>query len=354
MRITALVKNLDHVCCRYRLAAFQPFLERAGHRVQFVPLPSGWWGGFSLPRCLSPTDVIIVQRKLLSADQLKQVRARSRWLIFDYDDAVFLRDSYAARGPYSDRRLAGFARMIHTADIVTAGNRFLAEQATLWKASERVVTIRTCIDPQRYRVAEHRRTRGAVLTWIGSSATLCGLEQVRPMWDEIGRRLPGLSLRIICDRTLSLPNLPVCFCPWSERDEARLLAAADIGISWLPDDAWSRGKCGLKVLQYMAAGLPVVANPVGVQAQLVQDGRTGFLVNNTEQWVEAIDRLSRDPELRRRMGQAARRVVESDFDIRSGAAQWLDLLRQLDPEPAVPTRDQGTRSANLALACVSG
>jgi glycosyltransferase involved in cell wall biosynthesis len=122
----------------------------------------------------------------------------------------------------------------------------------------------------------------------------------------------------------------------------------------LPDDAWSRGKCGLKVLQYMAAGLPVVANPVGVQAQLVQDGRTGFLVNNTEQWVEAIDRLSRDPELRRRMGQAARRVVESDFDIRSGAAQWLDLLRQLDPEPAVPTRDQGTRSANLALACVSG
>jgi hypothetical protein len=329
MRITALVKSLDHVCCRYRLAAYRPLLERAGHRVQLVPLPSGWWRGFRLPRRLSTTDVMIVQRKLLSQDQLAQLREVSRWLIYDFDDAVFLRDSYASRGQHSDRRLAGFARMMHAADLVVAGNDYLADQAALWKATDLVVTVPTCIDPPRYPSADHRRANGAELAWIGSSATLCGLEQVRPMWEEIGRRLPGISLKIICNRTLTLQDLPVRYCPWSEAEEARLLARADIGVSWLPDDDWSRGKCGLKILQYMAAGLPVVANSVGVQTQLVQHGRTGFLAESVEQWVEAIDLLSRDRDLRRRMGEAGRRVVESEFNLRQGAAQWLRLLRRL-------------------------
>src|SRR5207249_9771653 len=118
-------------------------------------------------------------------------------------------------------------------------------------------------------------------------------------------------LKLICDRFLKFANLPVTRCRWSGEDEAGDLATADIGISWLPDDAWSRGKCGLKVLQYMAAGLPVVANPVGVQAELVRDGETGFLVRTPEQWQQAIGRLTHDPQLRQRLGQAGRRRVES-------------------------------------------
>src|SRR5207244_2721992 len=111
----------------------------------------------------------------------------------------------------------------------------------------------------------------------GSSSTLQGLERTGGLWNEIGRRCPGVVLKLICDKGLSLTHLPVELCSWSETTEATALAAADIGVSWLPDDAWSKGKCGLKVLQYMAAGLPVVANAVGVQTTLIRHGETGFL-----------------------------------------------------------------------------
>src|SRR5207249_4095705 len=109
-----------------------------------------------------------------------------------------------------------------------------------------------------------------------------------------------------CDQFLRLRHLPVIDCPWTEAGEAAALASADIGISWLPDDPWSRGKCGLKVLQYMAAGLPVVANAVGVHAELVSHGQTGFLVETPQEWAEAVRTLAQDPRLRRRMGRAGR------------------------------------------------
>src|SRR3989442_3203906 len=124
---------------------------------------------------------------------------------------------------------------------------------------------------------------------------------------------------LICDRFVEFANLPLIPCRWSGEDEASDLAAADIGISWVPDDAWSRGKCGLKVLQYMAAGLPVVANPVGVQAEMVRHGESGFLASTRQEWVEAVTRLAHDADLRRRMGAAGQRRVEADFSVAAGS-----------------------------------
>src|SRR5207247_208343 len=135
-----------------------------------------------------------------------------------------------------------------------------------------------------------------------------------------------VRLKLVSDRFASFGRLRVEPCVWRESTEAAEIAAADVGVSWLPDDLWSRGKCGLKVLQYMAAGLPVVANPVGVQAELVRHGETGFLAETPAQWLEAIGRLAHDPELRRRMGRAGRQRMESAFSVAAGAARWQTLL----------------------------
>jgi glycosyltransferase involved in cell wall biosynthesis len=133
-------------------------------------------------------------------------------------------------------------------------------------------------------------------------------------------------LKLVCDRFIRPPDLPVLEVPWSESTEGAAIASADIGISWIPDDPWSRGKCGLKVLQYMAAGLPVVTNPVGVHPEIVRHGETGFLVNTTDEWVDAIRLLSRDRDLRRRMGMAGRKVVEDRYSVAAGARLWLNLI----------------------------
>jgi glycosyltransferase involved in cell wall biosynthesis len=325
------VERPDHVCCRYRLTAFRLFLERAGHDLELRALPRGWWARLRMIRTLGPADVVIVQRRLLSLVEVALLRLRVPLLVYDFDDAVFLRDSYARKGPHSWKRRGRFAAIVRAADAVAAGNGFLGDAARLHRLhGAHVQVMPTCVDPERYPQAEHRRTGpGVQLLWVGSSSTLSGLERIQPLLEQLGQRWPGLRLKLVCDRFLELTHLPVVPCPWRAESEAVDVADGDIGISWLPDDLWSRGKCGLKVLQYMAAGLPVVANPVGVQVEMVEHGTTGFLATTPQEWAEAIGRLAHDPALRRRMGEAGRRRVERDYSVAAGAARWLALLDQL-------------------------
>jgi glycosyltransferase involved in cell wall biosynthesis len=332
VRLTALVESAEHVCARYRLAAFRPYLERAGHCLDFLPWPKRWWNWLALPAALRQADAVIVQRRMLPLWQFALVRRGACRLLFDFDDAVFLRDSYARRGLHSVRRLHRFQRTVAAADAVVAGNHFLQTQARRWCAAEKIRVVPTCVNPAGYRLAEHRRTLagGAQLVWIGSASTLRGLVAIKPLLEEFGERLPGLHLKVICDRFPDLTHLPVLRRAWSEAAEAGELAGADIGISYVPDDLWSLGKCGLKVLQYMAAGLPVVANPAGVQAHVVRHGETGYLAETPEDWLEAVARLGDDPALRQRMGRAGRRLLERDYGVVVGGAAWVNLLRGLE------------------------
>lgn len=327
MKLTALVESPEHVCCRYRLAAYRPYLERAGHALELRPWPRRWWSWFRLERELGGADVVIVQRKRLAPWQVQRLRRAARFLVYDFDDAVFLRDSYSPRGFHSASRRQRFAALVRAADAVVAGNSYLLRKASYWAPRERLHVIPTCVDPSQYALAQHARAGdGVELVWIGAASTLQGLEAIRPLLEQVGQECPGVGLKLVCDRFLQLRQLPVLACPWSQASEAAVLAASDIGISWIPNDPWSRGKCGLKVLQYMAAGLPVIANPVGVQADLVWHGETGYLAETPDQWVEAVNRLAHDPDLRRRLGQAGRRRVETDYSVAAGATHWLRLL----------------------------
>jgi glycosyltransferase involved in cell wall biosynthesis len=120
--------------------------------------------------------------------------------------------------------------------------------------------------------------------------------------------------------------LPVVPIPWEEASEARQLAAGQIGVSWLPDDLWSRGKCGLKILQYEAAGLPVVANRVGVHRSMVLDGWNGFLTDTPDEWVDALRRLAADSELRERLGRQARADVSARYSVAAWAPAFVAAL----------------------------
>jgi glycosyltransferase involved in cell wall biosynthesis len=272
-------------------------------------------------------DVVILQRRLPIPWQLHALRRAAKHLIFDFDDAIFGRDSYASRGVVSARRERRFAAVCRAADVVVAGNAYLAEHTARWLRSDKVRVIPTCVNPELYRLARHERKAGdAQLVWVGSSSTLKGLEAVRPMLEGLGRNVPDLTLKLVCDRFLHLDHVPVMAVPWTEAGEAAELADADIGICHMPDDDWSRGKCGLKVLQYMAAGLPVVANRVGVHREIVLHGETGFLADTDKEWQEAVRLLANNAELRRRLGAAGRLRVEAEYSTARGAALWRDML----------------------------
>jgi hypothetical protein len=120
---------------------------------------------------------------------------------------------------------------------------------------------------------------------------------------------------VVADRFPTFDGLPVERVPWAEATEVEAIAGSDVGISWIPDDPWSRGKCGLKVLQYQASGLPVVANPVGVHPKMIEPGRTGFLPATEGAWLAAIRMLAAEPSRRRKMGVSARENVERNYSV---------------------------------------
>jgi glycosyltransferase involved in cell wall biosynthesis len=330
VQLVALVEAEDHVCCRYRLAAFRTHLAAAGHTLELRALPRSWYGRLTLGRDLAHADAVILQRKLLPRATTALLRRRVRNLLFDYDDAVWLRDSYSAKGFDDPRRSRRFRSVVRECDLVIAGNAYLAAEARRWTTPDRVTIIPTCVDVAKYPLPGPPASRPHLqLVWVGSSSTLRGLEQFTSTLSAIGQAAPGTRLKLVCDRFLDIPHLPVDRCTWNEATEPAEIAAADVGIGWVPDDPWSRGKCGLKVLQYQAAGLPVIANPVGVQADFVRDGETGFRATTTEEWVSAVRRLAADAELRSRLGAAGRDAVLGLHLPAAGAARWVAALERL-------------------------
>jgi glycosyltransferase involved in cell wall biosynthesis len=306
------------------VTAFRPHLAAAGHSIEAVALPRWLVSRLLLYRRLRGAHVLI-QRRLLPNWELSLLRASVRTMLFDLDDAVWLRDSYAPGGTHHPRKARRFAHTVSRCDAVIAGNRYLAAHAVAQGAREACV-IPTCVDPAAYRPAGGD---GRTLVWVGSSSTLQGLERAADLLDGLARAVPGVRLKVVCDRFTKFRELPTLDVPWDAATEASEIARADVGISWIPDDDWSRGKCGLKLLQYMAAGLPVLTNPVGVHVEMVTP-EVGILARTPEEWREGAARLLGSPQLRRAMGQAGRARVEAEYSVAAGARQWIRLLDTLE------------------------
>jgi glycosyltransferase involved in cell wall biosynthesis len=167
------------------------------------------------------------------------------------------------------------------------------------------------------------------LVWIGQRSTLPSLNLAEPCLAAAAARLPGLRLRVVSDVFPSLRGIDVEPRAWSAATEAADVADADVGISWLPNDPWSLGKCGLKVLQYMAAGLPVVANPVGANNEMVVHGVTGFLVRTPDECADAIGRLAAEPGLRAQLGRAGRELADREYSVPRWGEEWARLCDEL-------------------------
>ncbi|HVC98946.1 MAG TPA: glycosyltransferase family 4 protein [Pirellulales bacterium] len=330
MKLLAFTEGHDHVCYRYRLEAFRPALLERNWHLEAEPLARGLLRRVGQLRDAGGADVVVLQRKLLPLWQLRILRKHARRLVYDFDDALYCRDSYHPKGTENWRRMLGFWATIYAADAVTGGNHHLCAQAARWVPAERVRFVPTCVRPETYPAADHRRRgSGVKLVWIGQRSTLPSLHLAEPCLAAAAARLPGLQLRVVSDVFPSLRGIRVEPRAWSAATEAADVADADVGISWLPDDPWSLGKCGLKVLQYMAAGLPVVANKVGANNEMVVEGVTGFLVRTPAECADAIGRLAAEPELRIRLGRAGRELADREYSVRRWGGEWVKLCDEL-------------------------
>lgn len=268
-------------------------------------------------------DVIFVQKGILPGltSWWEEHFARRKPVVFDLDDAIWLPRRGGNPLLRALHREAAVQRVLRCATAVIAGNSYLAGYAR--RFNEHVTVVPSAIDLARYPATPPAGSR-CKIGWIGSRTTLPYLKPLGPVFRQL-----GVTPLIIAAGDPRQLGFPVEFRLWSLEREVDDLRELGIGVAPLPDEPWERGKCGVKILQYMACGIPVVASPVGVQRDLVQDGVTGFLAETESQWCERLKQLLANPDLRARMGAAGRRRVEAEFNVEVAAAKVAEVLHSV-------------------------
>ncbi len=322
-RVLVITNNLQQASFRLRVQTLIQPLAPRGVTLDVHVRPRDRQERRQLLKSASTYDAVLLQRKMLDPGDTRLLREYARKLFYDVDDAVM----YHSRRVGPLKRWQTWRRFLATArfaDQVVAGNEYLAE--LFRRHGSRAAVLPTVVDPAHYQMKSHAATDAPALVWIGSKSTLPYLRQFAAALAAAKDRVPGLCLITIADQPLDHSPIPCRHLPWSEQTESASLCRGDIGIAPTPNDRWTLGKCGFKIVQYMAAGLPVIASPVGANGQIVLPGQTGFLPEEPAEWADAVAILAADTAKRQAMGAAARARVEECFSIARAVDFWTTML----------------------------
>ena len=315
-------KGKDSASTRYRALAYFTALQSSGWRPLHLTV-RGTLPRLKLLGIAKQAEVVVILRKTFSLSFLRLLRLCSKNLVFDLDDAVFCRSD----GEASKSRQISFEKVTSICEQIWAGNLYLADRAKQY--NEAVKILPTSLDYRKYLLEVEKDSDYFDLVWIGSRSTQKYLKKSLPLLESLSEIIPNLRLKIVADFDLPTIRLKTLAVPWSEQGEAKALASSHIGIAPMTDDPWTKGKCGLKVLQYMAAGLPVISSPAGVNKEIVQHGKTGFLAENFDDWRQSINKLFSDPDLSDTMGKTGQKRVIEHFSVDATFRKMSECLNSL-------------------------
>ena len=322
MNLLILTNNPNRASFRQRIEVYLDTLRTNGINCEVAKLPAGHLARRKLFMRAAKFDGVFLHKKGLNPFDAFWLRRYSKKIIYNFDDAIMYSPKVPERN--SSAHFRPFRRTAKLADMVIAGNSYLAEHARKFNSNVKVLPIGLKVSD--YQVDRPPKSNDKIrLVWIGSSSTLKYLAEIKPALEEIGCCFDNLILRIICDSFFDLQNMSVEKYLWSNEKRAIDLATNDIGLAPLPDNRFTRGKCSFKVLEYACAGLPVVASPVGTNAEYVKDGTTGFLAKDAQQWLDKIAQLIENRQLRKKMGDENLALVKN-FDISVIGKQLIGLI----------------------------
>lgn len=342
---------------RYRIGQYLPYLEQAGIRYRVCSFWSKaafrvlYKDGYYLRKIYFfiigtlfrlinifqslRYDIVFIHREaypLGGAFFEIMLKLFKKPVIFDFDDSIFL-PSTSKSNSFMDRfkNPHKVVQVIKLSRHVIAGNNYLAEFAAHYNSA--VSVIPTAIDTERYKNFTFRAPKpNLIIGWMGSVTTIDFIDGIRNVILKLSKKYPQLEFRII-GGDYSIRGLSnITSKPWLLETELSELGNFDIGIMPMPDNIWTRGKCGFKAILYMTMGIPCVCSPVGANKEIVSDGVNGFLADTESGWTDKLSLLIENPQLRQKLGSAGRRTVEERYSIAVNAPKILGTIQKLYSE----------------------
>lgn len=354
MRLLAIVPSIydRNPSQRYRIEQWEPWLRARGVEITYKPFESEelnavlYQAGrtaqkmslviealrrrFRDVRAAREFDAVYILREaaLLGPPVFERMLVRARVpFVFDFDDAVFERYVSPSNGYLSYLKFPGKTRTIcRLAAHVMAGNEYLADYAR--QVNKNVTVIPTTVDTSKYKPAPRAASDVPVIGWTGSYSTVQHLLTLAGALKRLALT-DRFRLRVIGSPDMRLEGLDgvdVETLRWRSETEVEDLRPMDVGVMPLPDDRWSRGKCGMKALQYMGLGVATVCSPVGVNSEIIRDGENGLIASSEDEWVEKLRLLLRSPDLRERLGRVGRATVEARYSAEVQAPRVFQIL----------------------------
>jgi glycosyltransferase involved in cell wall biosynthesis len=281
---------------------------------------------------VSSYDIVFIQREcfmLGSSFFERQFSKSGVKMIFDFDDSIWLQNVSDANKTFAWLKNPNkTSKIISYSNLIFAGNHYLKDYALQF--NNNVEIIPTTIDTIEYQKILVPASEKVVIGWSGSITTIQHFEYALSVLKKLKAKYKdAIEIKVIGDANYANAELGIKGLGWNKQTELYDLSSFDIGIMPLPDDEWAKGKCGLKGLQYMALEIPTIMSPVGVNTEIIQDGKNGFLVSSEEEWLTRLSMLIESKELREQIGKAGRNTVVEKYSVEANKQKYLNLFNQL-------------------------
>jgi glycosyltransferase involved in cell wall biosynthesis len=272
-------------------------------------------------------DLIFVQREalMLGTSFFERLLAKKTPpLVFDFDDAIWFPNKEGGNKALSFlKKPAKTKEIVSIANFVIAGNKYLATYAEQF--CDKVVVIPTTIDLSYHHSSEHQ-TDSICIGWTGSFSTLPYFELLLPVLSLLKKEFPKLEFKVIVDEKKYYPELKTHTTKWNKQTEIEELNSISIGIMPLPNNEWTKGKCGFKGLQYMALKKPCVMSPIGVNTEIIECGKNGFLAQTDEEWYNYLKMLIEDTKLQKELGEKGYQTIQERYSLEGNKDKYLSLF----------------------------
>jgi glycosyltransferase involved in cell wall biosynthesis len=333
IKVVALTGGHKAPAARFRIRQYISRLAQQGIYVrEYIPffhencgLPSPFKAMSQVPGVIGSrkADLTWIGRELVQGYETFELLLK-RPRVMDVDDAIWL------DWPFGKYAIPHIARRM---DAIVAGNSYLAD----WfgRYNKKVYTVPTAIDTNRYTKRDDSQAAAKdkfTIGWTGLAFNYKFLKIIEQPLSQFLQNYPHSELLLIAEKpwqSVKIPQNRIRFVHWSEQVEAAALWEMSVGVMPLPDDEWTKGKCSFKMLQYMAAGLPVIVSPVGMNREVLAKGDIGFAAMSDEQWYESLENLYKNRQLQITMGNTARRIVEQHFSATAIADALAGIFKSL-------------------------